>query len=51
MNPAHDCPQQVIYVAPDDATPHARIECLRNGQVRTIRFPMKRVACPLGAAR
>lgn len=51
MNPAHDCPRRVIYESPDDATLDARIEGLRNGQLRTIRFPMKRVACPVGGAR
>jgi Domain of unknown function (DUF6265) len=50
-NAAHDYPQRVIYESPDDSTLDARIEGLRNGQLRAIRFPMKRVACPLGAAR
>ena len=50
-NPAHDFPQRVAYESPDDETLNARIEGQRNGQLRTIRFPMKRAACPLGAAR
>jgi hypothetical protein len=50
-NPAHDFPQRVAYESPDDATLNARIEGQRNGQPRTIRFPMKRVACPPGSGR
>jgi hypothetical protein len=50
-NPAHDFPQRVAYQSPDDETLNAHIEGQRNGQLRTIRFPMKRVACPLGVAR
>ena len=50
-NPAHDFPQRVIYESPDNDTLDARIEGLRNGQSRTIRFPMKRVPCPVGGAR
>jgi hypothetical protein len=50
-NPAHDFPQRVIYESPDDDTLDARIEGVRNGQPRTVRFPMKRIACPAGAAR
>ena len=50
-NPAHDFPQRVIYESPDNDTLDARIEGLRNGQLRTIRFPMKRVPCPVGGAR
>lgn len=50
-NPAHDFPQRVAYESPDDETLNARIEGQRNGQPRTIRFPMKRVPCPLGAPR
>ena len=48
-NPAHDFPQRVIYESPDPDTLDARIEGQRNGQLRVIRFPMKRAACPLGA--
>jgi hypothetical protein len=48
-NPAHDFPQRVIYESPDPDTLDARIEGQRSGQLRVIRFPMKRVPCPLGA--
>jgi len=47
-NPAHDFPQRVIYESPDPDTLDARIEGQRNGQLRVIRFPMKRAPCPLG---
>jgi hypothetical protein len=47
-NPAHDFPQRVIYESPDADTLDARIEGQRNGQLRVIRFPMKRTPCPLG---
>ena len=50
-NPAHDFPQRVVYESPDDDTLDARIEGQLNGQARTVRYPMKRVACPGGAAR
>jgi hypothetical protein len=50
-NPGHDFPQRVIYESPEDGTLDARIEGQRNGQLRTIRFPMKRVACPPAAGR
>lgn len=50
-NPAHDFPQRVIYESPDDDTLNARIEGQLNGKPRTVQFPMKRVACPLGTAR
>ncbi|MES2956544.1 MAG: DUF6265 family protein [Pseudomonadota bacterium] len=50
-NPAHDFPQRVIYESPDSDTLDARIEGQRNGQLRTIRFPMKRAGCPIGVAR
>ena len=45
-NPAHDFPQRVMYrlTAPDRIT--ARIEGTRDGKVRGIDYPMKRVACP-----
>ncbi|HVK32610.1 MAG TPA: DUF6265 family protein [Burkholderiaceae bacterium] len=49
-NPGHDFPQRVIYESPDADTLDARIEGQRNGQLRVIRFPMKRAPCPLGAA-
>jgi Domain of unknown function (DUF6265) len=49
-NLGHDFPQRVIYLSSDADTLEGRIEGLRNGQLRTIRFPMKRTRCPLGAA-
>jgi len=45
-NPTHDFPQRVGYASPDADTLDAYIEGVRNGQTRTIRFPMKRAACP-----
>lgn len=44
-NPAHDFPQRILYrrTAPDSVL--ARIEGTRNGQVRGIDFPMRRVGC------
>jgi hypothetical protein len=50
-NPTHDVPQRVIYESPDDDTLNARIEGQLNGKQRTVPFPMKRVACPLGTVR
>ena len=50
-NPTHDFPQRVIYESPDDDTLNARIEGQLNGKQRTVHFPMKRAACPLGTAR
>ncbi len=44
-NPQHDFPQMVIYQAVGDDRLLARIEGPRNGQVRGIDFPMKRIAC------
>lgn len=49
-NPTHDSAQRVIYDSSDDNTLEGRVEGLRNGQLRVIRFPMKRTACPLGAS-
>ena len=45
-NPAHDFPQRVIYrrASPDSVI--ARVEGTRNGTVRGIDFPYRRVACP-----
>ena len=48
-NLAHDFPQRVIYASGDADTLEGRIEGLRNGQLRTVRYPMKRTRCPLGA--
>ena len=50
-NPAHDFPQRIVYESPDDDTLDARIEGQINGNARTIRYPMKRIVCPGGAAR
>jgi hypothetical protein len=47
----HDFPQRVVYASPDADTLDARIEGQFNGQMRVIRFPMKRTACPLGESR
>jgi len=45
-NLAHDFPHRVAYKleAPDSL--RARIEGLRNGQPRTIEFPLRRASCP-----
>jgi hypothetical protein len=48
-NLAHDFPQRVIYLSSDADTLEGRIEGSRNGQMRTVRFPMKRTRCPLCA--
>jgi hypothetical protein len=45
-NPEHDFPQRIFYrYSPPDGL-HARIEGLREGQLRGIDFPLRRVACP-----
>ncbi|HSI51603.1 MAG TPA: DUF6265 family protein [Ideonella sp.] len=44
-NPQHDFPQTVIYQAVGNDRLLARIEGPRNGQLRGIDFPMKRIAC------
>ncbi|WP_133703374.1 DUF6265 family protein [Roseateles toxinivorans] len=44
-NPQHDFPQRVIYrLLPDDRLA-ARIEGMRNGQLRGIDFAMKKMPC------
>lgn len=44
-NPEHDFPQRIRYrMTPPDAL-LARIEGERNGQLRSIDFPLRRVAC------
>ena len=45
-NPAHDFPQRIIYRLQADGGLAARIEGTRNGQVRGVDFPMRRVTCP-----
>jgi hypothetical protein len=44
-NPAHDFPQRVIYRRVGNDTLFARVEGMRNGQLRGIDFPYRRVAC------
>lgn len=48
-----DFPQRVIYRLLPDARVAARIEGLRNGELRGVDFPMRRVACgePTAAPR
>lgn len=48
-NPGHDFPQRVIYRLLPDGRLAARIEGLRNGELRAVDFPMRRGPCP-GAA-
>jgi hypothetical protein len=45
-NPEHDFPQRILYrlTSPEDLL--ARIEGERDGQLRGIDFPLRRVACP-----
>jgi hypothetical protein len=45
-NPAHDFPQRIIYRLQADGGIAARIEGTRDGKVRGVDFPMKRVSCP-----
>ncbi|HMQ05684.1 MAG TPA: DUF6265 family protein [Saprospiraceae bacterium] len=42
-NPDHDFPQQIKYVRVNQDSLVASIHGLRNGQERTINFPMKRM--------
>ncbi|MBI3792028.1 MAG: hypothetical protein HY275_14280 [Gemmatimonadetes bacterium] len=44
-NPAHDFPQRIQYRRAGADSLIARIEGTRNGQVRGIDFPMRRVPC------
>jgi hypothetical protein len=45
-NPGHDFPQRILYrLTPPDEL-FARIEGERDGQLRGIDFPLRRVACP-----
>nr|WP_316643427.1 DUF6265 family protein [uncultured Roseateles sp.] len=46
-NPQHDFPQRVIYRLLQGQRLTARIEGLRNGVLRGIDFPMKKVPCDL----
>jgi hypothetical protein len=45
-NPGHDFPQRIRYRLDGEAGLHARIEGEREGQVRAIDIPLRRVACP-----
>jgi hypothetical protein len=49
-NPQHDFPQRIRYAAMPGDRLAARIEGMRNGALRGVDFPMKRVACeaPVG---
>ena len=44
-NASHDFPQRVIYRIDGD-TLTGRIEGTQNGKVRSVDYPMRRVACP-----
>lgn len=44
-NPQHDFPQKVIYWLQSKGRLVARIEGTRDGKVRGVDFPMKRVSC------
>lgn len=44
-NPQHDFPQKVIYRLQPEGRLIARIEGTRDGKVRGVDFPMKRVSC------
>jgi hypothetical protein len=52
-NPAQDFPQRVIYRLLPDGRLAARVEGLRNGELRGVDFPMRRGACetPLVSGR
>ena len=50
-NPQHDFPQRVIYRLEDGGRLRARIEGMRNGQLRGIDFPLQRVPCDPPAPR
>lgn len=44
-NPQHEFPQRVAYAVEGGTRLNARIEGMRNGQLRVIPFPMTRVSC------
>ncbi|MGH9962382.1 MAG: DUF6265 family protein, partial [Pyrinomonadaceae bacterium] len=44
-NPAHDFPQRIIYRKHASGGLFGRIEGKRNGQERSIDFPMRRAKC------
>jgi hypothetical protein len=43
-NPKHDFPQRIVY-RPTNTTLDARIESEKEGKIRGIDFPLKRVSC------
>jgi hypothetical protein len=45
-NPGHDFPQRILYHYTPPGQLHARIEGERDGELRGIDFPLRRVACP-----
>lgn len=44
-NVQHDFPQRVIYARVGEAQLSARIEGMRNGRLKVMEFPMRRVSC------
>jgi hypothetical protein len=44
-NLQHDFPQRVVYAVEGGNKLNARIEGLRNGSLRVIHYPMRRVSC------
>lgn len=44
-NMQHDFPQRVIYARGGEFQLSARIEGMRNGRLKVIDFPMRRVSC------
>jgi hypothetical protein len=44
-NLQHDFPQRVVYAVEGGDKLNARIEGLRNGSLRVIHYPMRRVSC------
>lgn len=52
-DPGHDYPQRIIYRLVEPRLLHARIEGVRNGQVRSVDYQMTRTECgpPVPSAR
>ncbi len=48
-NLQHDFPQRVAYAKDGEGRLVARIEGMRNGSLRVIRFSMSRISCDSGA--
>lgn len=44
-NPEHDFPQRILYRLEEGGLLRARIEGLRNGQLKGVDFPMRRIPC------